>query len=75
MLANDDIMLTIRPGEHGSTYGGNPLAARIATEALKVTTKMLTFSLNGATRSVCEQVLVLDCFAHEWLSELADLSL
>ena len=36
VLANDDIMLTIKPGEHGSTYGGNPLAARIATEALKV---------------------------------------
>ena len=36
VLANNDIMLTIKPGEHGSTYGGNPLAARIATEALKV---------------------------------------
>lgn len=36
VLANDDVMLTIKPGEHGSTYGGNPLAARTATEALKV---------------------------------------
>ena len=36
VLADDPIMLTILPGEHGSTYGGNPLAARVAIEALKV---------------------------------------
>lgn len=36
VLADDEIMLTIKPGEHGSTYGGNPLACRVATEALKV---------------------------------------
>lgn len=36
VLANDDIMLCIKPGEHGSTFGGNPLAARIAIAALKV---------------------------------------
>lgn len=36
VLANDDIMLTIRPGEHGSTYGGNPLACRVAITALTV---------------------------------------
>ena len=36
VLANDDVMLTIKPGEHGSTYGGNPLGCRIAMEALKV---------------------------------------
>ena len=34
VLADDDIMLTIRPGEHGSTYGGNPLACKIAITAL-----------------------------------------
>ena len=34
VLANDDIMLCIKPGEHGSTYGGNPLASRLAIEAL-----------------------------------------
>lgn len=32
----DEIMLTIAPGEHGSTYGGNPLAARVAIAALEV---------------------------------------
>lgn len=36
VLANDDIMLTIKPGEHGSTFGGNPLASRVAMAALKV---------------------------------------
>ncbi len=36
VLADDDIMLTIKPGEHGSTFGGNPLAARIAIAALEV---------------------------------------
>eukprot|EP00877_Chromochloris_zofingiensis_P012270 jgi/Chrzof1/7297/Cz02g18080.t1 len=36
VLANDDIMLTIGRGEHGSTYGGNPLAARVGLAALKV---------------------------------------
>ncbi len=36
VLANDEVMLTIKPGEHGSTYGGNPLACAVATEALKI---------------------------------------
>ncbi len=36
VLADDDIMLCIRPGEHGSTYGGNPIAARVAIAALEV---------------------------------------
>lgn len=36
VLADDEIMLTIKPGEHGSTYGGNPLACAVAMEALKV---------------------------------------
>jgi len=35
-LADDDIMLNIKPGEHGSTFGGFALAARVAVEALKV---------------------------------------
>jgi ornithine--oxo-acid transaminase len=36
VLANDDVMLCIQPGEHGSTYGGNPLAAKVAIAALEV---------------------------------------
>lgn len=36
VLADDDIMLTIKPGEHGSTFGGNPVAARVAIAALEV---------------------------------------
>ena len=35
-LANDEVMLNIKPGEHGSTYGGNPLACAVAKEALQV---------------------------------------
>ncbi len=38
VLANDDIMLCIKPGEHGSTFGGNPLAAKVAVAALQVVT-------------------------------------
>ena len=36
VLANDEIMLVIKPGEHGSTFGGNPLAAAVVVEALQV---------------------------------------
>jgi ornithine--oxo-acid transaminase len=36
VLANDEIMLTIRPGQHGSTYGGNPLACAVAMTSLQV---------------------------------------
>jgi ornithine--oxo-acid transaminase len=36
VLADDRIMLTIKPGEHGSTYGGNPLACKVAMAALTV---------------------------------------
>jgi len=36
VLANDSIMLVIKPGEHGSTFGGNPLAAVVCMEALQV---------------------------------------
>ena len=36
VLANDDIMMCIRPGEHGSTFGGNPLANKVAIAALQV---------------------------------------
>jgi len=36
VLADDDIMLTIKPGEHGSTFGGNPVACKVAIAALEV---------------------------------------
>ena len=36
VLADSNIMLTIKPGEHGSTYGGNPIAAAVAIEAIKI---------------------------------------
>jgi len=36
VLADDDIMLCIKPGQHGSTFGGNPVAARVAIAALEV---------------------------------------
>ena len=36
VLADNEIMLTIKPGEHGSTYGGNPLACKVAITALEV---------------------------------------
>lgn len=36
VLADDEVMLTIKPGEHGSTYGGNPLACKVAIASLQV---------------------------------------
>ena len=36
VLADNEIMLTIKPGEHGSTFGGNPLGCKIAMEALQI---------------------------------------
>lgn len=35
-LADDEVMLCIRPGEHGSTFGGNPIAAKVSIAALEV---------------------------------------
>lgn len=36
VLSSDEVMLQLKPGEHGSTYGGNPLACKVATAALEV---------------------------------------
>jgi len=36
VLASHEVMLTLKPGEHGSTYGGNPVACKVATAALEV---------------------------------------
>ncbi len=38
VFANDEIMMVIKPGQHGSTFGGNPLAAKVAIAALEVVT-------------------------------------
>ncbi|KAF6719356.1 Ornithine aminotransferase, mitochondrial [Oryzias melastigma] len=43
VLCDDDVMLTIKPGEHGSTYGGNPIACRVAIAALEVGVKVVLF--------------------------------
>jgi ornithine--oxo-acid transaminase len=48
VLADDEIMLTIKPGEHGSTYGGNPLACKVAIAALSVL-KDENMAVNAAT--------------------------
>ena len=48
VLCNDEIMMTIKPGEHGSTYGGNPLACCVAIAALQVL-KDETMADNAAT--------------------------
>ena len=36
VLTSDEVMLTIKPGEHGSTYGGNPLGCKLAITAMQV---------------------------------------
>jgi ornithine--oxo-acid transaminase len=36
VLTSSEVMLTIRPGEHGSTFGGNPLGCRVAMEAVQI---------------------------------------
>ena len=36
VLANDDVMMVIKPGQHGSTFGGNPVAAKVAVAGLEV---------------------------------------
>jgi ornithine--oxo-acid transaminase len=51
VLADDEVMLTIGPGQHGSTFGGNPLAARVAVKALGV---LLEEDLAGNARRMGE---------------------
>lgn len=52
VLADDEIMLCIQPGEHGSTFGGNPLACRVAMAALQV---VLDEDLAGNARILGER--------------------
>jgi ornithine--oxo-acid transaminase len=56
VLANDEVMMTIKPGEHGSTYGGNPLACQVAVTSLRVLDK----------EKMCENALAMgDIFRAE----------
>ena len=61
ILADDEVMLQIKPGEHGSTFGGNPLGCRVAMEALKVVRYSVTchyYSDNYCCLSVCLSVCI-----------------
>lgn len=49
VLCDDHIMLTIKPGEHGSTYGGNPIACEVAIAALEVGVELSSSSLSQKT--------------------------
>jgi ornithine--oxo-acid transaminase len=68
VLCDDEIMLNLKPGEHGSTYGGNPLACKVAITALEVIKeeklaenaetigKLLRAELSGLHSSIIEEV-------------------
>jgi ornithine--oxo-acid transaminase len=61
VLADDPIMLTIHAGEHGSTYGGNPLACRVAIEAMTVLKEeKMCENAEAMGRLLREQVLALN---------------
>lgn len=53
VLCDDEVMLTIKPGEHGSTYGGNPVACQVAIAALQVSDKVLPFKIADLTTNSC----------------------
>lgn len=61
VLANDEIMMTIQPGEHGSTFGGNPLGCQVALAALKV----------AVNENLAENALQLGTVFRSELSEFA----
>jgi len=52
VLGNDEVILTIKPGQHGSTYGGNPLACKVAMTALQVGRIDLLFTVQSAKNGV-----------------------
>tara|TARA_B100000902_G_C27299413_1_gene911923 strand:- start:783 stop:2003 length:1221 start_codon:yes stop_codon:yes gene_type:complete len=59
VLADDPIMLCIQPGEHGSTYGGNPIACKVAMAALKVV----------KDEGLCENAYSLGCLFRDELTK------
>ncbi|MBT8220207.1 MAG: ornithine--oxo-acid transaminase [Bacteroidia bacterium] len=62
VLTSDEIMLTIKVGEHGSTFGGNPLSSAVAMEALKVV----------KDENLCENAEVLGGIFRDRMSNLVD---
>jgi ornithine--oxo-acid transaminase len=60
VLCNDDIMMNIKPGEHGSTYGGNPLACKVAMAALQVL----------KDENMCENAALMGAYFREQLRAL-----
>jgi len=60
VLCNDDIMMNIKPGEHGSTYGGNPLACKVAIAALQVL----------KDENMCENAATMGAYFREQLRAL-----
>ncbi|CAH0405215.1 unnamed protein product [Chilo suppressalis] len=60
VLANEDVMGVITPGTHGSTYGGNPLACAVATEAIKVLLE----------ENLCEKAAKLEAVLREELGKI-----
>jgi len=60
VLTRDEVMLTIKPGQHGSTYGGNPLASKIAMTALQIL----------VDENLCENASVMGEKTRAFLSQL-----
>jgi len=60
VLGSDEIVLTIKPGQHGSTYGGNPLASKIAMTALQVLVE----------EKLCENSTAMGNMTRDFLSTL-----
>jgi len=58
VLCNDDVMLTLKPGTHGSTYGGNPLACRYVSTS-RTLTLTLTLTLTHDCRVAMEALQVI----------------
>ncbi len=62
VLTDDEVMLTLKPGEHGSTYGGNPLACVVSMEALQVI----------LDENLTENAAKMGVIFHERMSNIAD---
>ena len=68
VLADDDVMLCFKPGEHGSTYGGNPLACKVATAALSVLRdEHLAEKAESMGQLFREELRKMD---HSWIKEV-----